>query len=175
MKLIYRDDYRCIECHRKKNEVGTPFAKRMCKVCYEKIGRHKDPEKMAAHRMKSVRFRKAHGEAFRKYHRQAMWNSRRTKTGYLRHKYLQMQARIKGRLDRPVNSWKGKDICSRADFLRWSLRNRSFHSVFNSWLKCQDDAKKFPSIDRLDNTLGYTIGNMRWCTHSENSSGSRVQ
>lgn len=146
-------------------------SRQLCKVHYELWLRHSNPEWAEKHREKSRKYRMMNGDKWRKAHSLGMKKYRRTKIGYMRHKYLQMKTRIRGRPDRKNDSWRGKSICTREEFLRWSMQNPSFHRLFRQWLHNQNNPKLWPSIDRIKNTEGYIIGNMRWVTHSENSSG----
>ena len=64
----------------------------------------------------------------------------------------------------------GKEILSRDEFIEWCFGNiESFNSIYNEWKKSGFKRKLSPSIDRIDNSKGYSIGNMRWITQQENS------
>lgn len=44
-----------------------------------------------------------------------------------------------------------------------------FHELFLSWEQSNYSRKLTPSVDRIDSSKGYYLGNMEWVTHSENS------
>jgi len=64
--------------------------------------------------------------------------------------------------------YKGLDILSKEDFINWSLET-NFKDLLLGYEESGYDRKLAPSVDRIDSILGYTIGNIRWITHSENS------
>lgn len=94
----------------------------------------------------------------------------KTKTGYLVRTYRNMLSRVSGVLKKKAHLYKGKEILSKQDFYDWSLQNKSFHLLFENYLCNNYNMKLSPSIDRIDSSKGYIIDNMRWITHSENSS-----
>ena len=49
-------------------------------------------------------------------------------------------------------------------------KEESFDKLYDDWVSSGFDKKLSPSIDRVDTSKGYTLDNMRWLTHSENSS-----
>lgn len=142
----------------------------LCKVHYELWSRHTNPKRREKHNEKSRRYRRNNLKKCRKYNAAKMRESRRTKIGYLRCKYQMMRHRVLKKR-RANDSWFGKPLCKKEDFLEWSLSDTSFDAVFKRWLKNQKNPKLWPSIDRINNDRGYVIGNMRWVTHSKNSQG----
>ncbi len=71
-----------------------------------------------------------------------------------------MKARIKG-----VGVWKrygGLEICSKKDFLEWTLGRSTYRTLFRAWMKSCKEPRLTPSIDRIDTKLGYTLDNMQW-------------
>jgi hypothetical protein len=120
-------------------------------------------------------WRQAHPERSREIGAANMRKSRLTKRGYLKAKHGQMRARTYGQNGRLNSTWMNKPVCSFEEFLEWSLKDPAFHRLFEQWQNNRLNAKLWPSIDRLDNSLGYTLGNMRWVTHSENSTFKRVK
>lgn len=94
----------------------------------------------------------------------------RTKKGKLMRTYRNMQSRVTGILKKKAHLYGGKDILSRSDFYDWSLSQDDFHRLYDNWVASGYKIALSPSIDRIDSSLGYVQGNMRWLTHSENSS-----
>ena len=65
----------------------------------------------------------------------------------------------------------GYQIVSRDEFLGWCEKNKEpFMKLYQYWVKSGYKNKMSPSIDRIDNTKGYIIGNMQWLTKSKNCS-----
>lgn len=93
----------------------------------------------------------------------------KTKKGFLMRLYRNMESRVTGVQKQKYHLYKGKELLSREDFYSWALINKDFHSLFNAYeLSCYD-RKLCPSVDRIDSKIGYTISNMEFITHSENS------
>jgi len=93
----------------------------------------------------------------------------RTKKGKLMRNYRNMESRIKGIQWRKAHLYEGKELISRDQFYEWAMRQEEFHRLFDEWVKSGYDRKLSPSVDRVDSSKGYTIDNMEWVTHSENS------
>lgn len=93
----------------------------------------------------------------------------RTKKGKLMRTYRNMMNRTKGIIHKGVHLYKELDLLSREDFYNFSLNDNEFNRIYDEWVKSEYDRKLSPSIDRIDTTKGYVIGNIRWLTHSENS------
>lgn len=91
----------------------------------------------------------------------------KTKRGFVGGTYTNMDGRVKGR-NKPW-IYKGLDICSRAEFIEWSTKDRMFNMLFDEWERSGYEMKLTPSIDRINSNKGYTFDNMSWITHSENS------
>jgi len=93
----------------------------------------------------------------------------RAKKGKLMRTYRNMESRVKGIVQKSQHLYSDLQILPRQDFYDWSLSDEGFNSVYESWVASEYDRKMSPSIDRIDTGKGYTIGNIRWVTHSENS------
>lgn len=85
---------------------------------------------------------------------------------YANVRYDSIQNRVAG-YGKP--RYKGIDICSREDFVRWAIKNEDLKSLHNKWSSEGFKRGLTPSIDRIDSTKGYVKGNMRWLSQSENS------
>lgn len=50
----------------------------------------------------------------------------------------------------------------------WILSQNKFHQFYDEWVICEYDKMKTPSIDRLDDYKGYSLGNIRITIWEEN-------
>ena len=83
-------------------------------------------------------------------------------------KYSGMRRRING-LNKHSNLI-GKELISKKEFLVWCNNNlEKFNQLRKNWARSGYKRKLAPSIDRIDNSVGYIVGNMAWITQSENS------
>jgi len=93
----------------------------------------------------------------------------KTKKGKLMRTYRNMESRCKGIVKRKAHLYEDLEVLPREDFYSWSLSDSAFDKLYKDWVHSNYDMKLSPSIDRLDTEKGYTLGNIRWITHSENS------
>lgn len=93
----------------------------------------------------------------------------KTKKGFLMRTYRNMQSRITGIQYKKHHLYMGKSILTKEDFYNWALSNNQFKILFEIWEENNYQNRLTPSIDRLDEKLGYIIENIQWITHSENS------
>jgi hypothetical protein len=63
----------------------------------------------------------------------------------------------------------GLNFCSRIQFINKFLTNSIFLRLFKNWKDNNFDINFTPSIDRIDSKLGYTIDNIQFLTHFDNS------
>lgn len=93
----------------------------------------------------------------------------RTKNGKLMRIYRNMKSRIEGVQKTKAHLYSGKTLINKEDFYAWAQGCEYFDLLFNQWVDSGYDRKLAPSVDRIDSSKGYTIDNMEWVTHSENS------
>lgn len=106
--------------------------------------------------------RKADGNAAtRKYEK--------TVNGFLVRAYRNMKSRISGVQKVKHHLYDGKTLLSKEDFYTWAKASSEFQALFTAWEASDYDRKLTPSVDRIDSSQGYELGNMEWVTHSENS------
>lgn len=117
---------------------------------------------------KQREYRRATGNAAtRKYER--------TKEGKLMRTYRNMLSRVLGILKKKRHLYEGKDILPRAEFYAWAMASEEFHRLYEGWVASGYRCGASPSVDRVDPSLGYVMGNMEWVTHSENSRRSSIK
>lgn len=81
--------------------------------------------------------------------------------------YNNMSRRVKGYVK--PHLYNGLELCDRKEFYSWSSANESFISLYKDWVESSYSRTLSPSIDRIDSSIGYTLENIQWITHSENS------
>jgi hypothetical protein len=94
----------------------------------------------------------------------------KTKSGKIMRTYRNMKSRIGGILKKKAHLYQGLVIINKDEFYEWSLADEGFNTLYEVWVASGYNRKLSPSIDRENPLEGYVIGNMRWITHSENSS-----
>lgn len=98
----------------------------------------------------------------------------RTRKGKLVRTHRNMRSRVLGIQKKKAHLYEGLPILDRKEFYIWSLMNRDYNDIYDEWVASGFDRRLSPSIDRIDSDYGYELWNMRWVTHSENSSGGAV-
>jgi len=93
----------------------------------------------------------------------------KTKNGFLMRLYRNMESRISGVQWQKYHLYEGKELLTRSDFYDWAMVSVEFDRLFDLYEKSGYDRKLAPSVDRIDSSRGYSIDNMEWVTHSENS------
>jgi len=89
--------------------------------------------------------------------------------GFLMRMYRNMKSRITGIQSKKAHLYLGKDILSKEDFYNWALSNPTFMEMFGIYTASGYTQKLAPTVDRIESSRGYTVDNMQWLTHSENS------
>jgi hypothetical protein len=93
----------------------------------------------------------------------------KTINGFLMRLYRNMQSRVEGIQKQKYHLYKDKELIDRQSFYVWAKTNARFYYLFIIWEESGYNRKLAPSVDRIDSSKGYTIDNMEWVTHSENS------
>jgi hypothetical protein len=93
----------------------------------------------------------------------------RTKKGKIMRIYRNMLSRVTGVQAAKYHLYKGKSLVGKDFFYKWTMGCQEFHALFDCWVNSGFDRKLAPSVDRVDSSQGYSVGNMEWVTHSENS------
>jgi hypothetical protein len=89
--------------------------------------------------------------------------------GFLMRLYRNMQSRVTGVQKQKFHLYQGKELLDRQDFYNWSIDNPIFLEMFEIYKSSEFNRKLAPTVDRIDSSKGYSLDNMRWLTHSENS------
>ena len=102
----------------------------------------------------------------------------RSLEGLPRRRYRDMKARIAGK-PQYGDRWKGLELLPLDDFVRWSLYavGSTYPDLWKIWFDSGYNTLLAPSIDRIDSSKGYIIGNMQWLTrsdHMKRSSAARI-
>ena len=93
----------------------------------------------------------------------------KTKNGFLMRLYRNMQSRCKGIQKEKYHLYQGVELWDKDTFYKWAKESNQFHKLFKEWELSDYDRKLTPSVDRIDSSKGYSIENVEWVTHSENS------
>lgn len=67
----------------------------------------------------------------------------------------------------------GKKFLSKEEWIAWCYDNKNYKKFLKlreEWVKSNFDHKLAPSIDRINNKIGYVKNNLQWLTKSQNSS-----
>jgi hypothetical protein len=97
---------------------------------------------------------------------------RRTLKGFLESKYTAMQKRVNGQDRNCLKTVAGLPIIPRNQFYIWARQQTSLYTLFWTYECSGWQFKLCPTIDRIDPTKRYIIGNMRFITQSENAKGA---
>jgi hypothetical protein len=86
--------------------------------------------------------------------------------GYI---YTQMNKRVRGTsgTKRP-DLYLGLPILPRDVFITWSKNHPDFLSMYKRWFSSGFDRKLTPSVNRMNSSKGYILGNIEWMTNSQN-------
>jgi hypothetical protein len=88
--------------------------------------------------------------------------------GLVYRRYRDMKSRIKG-APQYEDLWKGLELISKEEFVKWSLNDPDYQKLHFNWVNSQWNRKLSPSIHRIDSSIGYVIGNMRWITNQQHT------
>ena len=87
--------------------------------------------------------------------------SRRTKTGLIRRIYSSQKQSSRRRIH-PLPTYSIDEL------IDWSLNNEKFNKIYNEWVNSGYKKELLPSIDRLDDYIGYSFDNIQVITWKEN-------
>lgn len=93
----------------------------------------------------------------------------KTHKGFLMRTYRNMKSRICGIQKLKAHLYAGKELLNKDEFYSWSMADHKFHELFNIWQESNYNRRLTPSIDRIDTSKGYLLGNIQWIEHWINS------
>lgn len=93
----------------------------------------------------------------------------KTFNGYLMRTYRNMTSRVKGILKNKAHLYEGLEILDKESFYEWAKSDPEYRRLHEEWVASGYEYRLAPSIDRINSSLGYTVGNIRWLPHWLNS------
>lgn len=87
------------------------------------------------------------------------------------HRYAGIKTRCKG-IGRTYTV-TGMKYLSKSEWKSWCYEPdnmKKFMNYYNKWMEAGFSNKTAPSIDRIDSSKGYIVGNLQWLSQSENCS-----
>lgn len=91
---------------------------------------------------------------------------------FFSHKYNLIKSRC-SKYRQTTSRYFGKDFLTKSDWNEWCYEDRNYKAfikLYNKWVENGFERKSTPSIDRIDNKLGYMRNNLQWLSLSDNSS-----
>lgn len=107
-------------------------------------------------------YRKKTGNAYtRKYEK--------SPRGFLMRAYRNMLSRVSGVQTKKMHLYFGLPLMPKEQFYEWASRDAQFWVLYKQWVAQGYPRKLTPSVNRIDSSKGYELGNVEWITHSLNS------
>lgn len=92
----------------------------------------------------------------------------KTKKGFIQRLYTKMKSRVTGSHQSHIQYYEGLDILPKEQFYEWMNNHKNFDELFSNWESAGYDKYLAPSVDRIDSTKGYTLGNIRLVSFIDN-------
>jgi hypothetical protein len=80
-----------------------------------------------------------------------------------------MKSRTEGKNTKSPHLYKGLPILPKDVFISWAKNHPDFLKLYKRWKTCDFDLKLTPTVNRMNSSKGYTLDNIEWMTHSQNS------
>lgn len=93
----------------------------------------------------------------------------KTERGFIMRMYRNMKSRITGIQKAKYHLYANKYLLPKHEFYGFVDRSPQFKRLFKHWVTSHYDRKLTPSVNRIDPSIGYEVGNIEFITHSENS------
>ena len=81
-----------------------------------------------------------------------------------------IKGRCEGRVKTNRHIYEGLPYLDKAEFIEWALADPEYHRVFDEWERAGYPHRLTPSVNRIDSSDGYLIGNIEWVPFHENVS-----
>jgi hypothetical protein len=91
-----------------------------------------------------------------------------TINGFLVRLYTNMQQRVTGKKTKRPDLYLGLPILPRDVFYTWAKNHPDFLALYKRWFSNNFDRKLTPTINRMNSSKGYILGNIEWITNSQN-------
>lgn len=85
-----------------------------------------------------------------------------TKRGYLVLKYAGIVDRCTNPRCRNAHIYYGLTYPKKEVFYEWAMASKEFHSLFRKYARSGYQRRLSPSVDRIDDSLGYDLTNIQW-------------
>lgn len=79
-----------------------------------------------------------------------------------------MNQRVRGTSTKRPDLYLGLPILPRDVFVNWAKNHPDFLKLYKRWLTNDFDRKLTPSVNRMNSSRGYVLGNIEWMTNSQN-------
>lgn len=103
------------------------------------------------------------------------WKTKKLNPMYmLNARYRLMKSRVTGSSTHKSSAF-GKELCSKQEYLEWANNTqKQFLELHKNWVESGCKLKYTPTIDRINNNIGYIPSNMQWLTQSDNRKKENV-
>ena len=100
-----------------------------------------------------------------------------TRQDYMRNYMYTYLGTSTGFLKKQYNRFKQRKMCevSQDEFIAWSLSDKNFVALFETWKTSGRQTPLRPSVDRIDEYKGYSLSNMQWVTWEQNHIKMRTE
>lgn len=88
---------------------------------------------------------------------------------YLRTRFAEVRQRCVNKNKANNKGYLGREYCTLTEFLNKFISDPTFLKLFKEWKESGYEYKLNPSVNRIDTNKGYTLDNIEFMTHSQNS------
>jgi hypothetical protein len=80
-----------------------------------------------------------------------------------------MKRRITNPKSRDAKRYYGMELCDRDTFIYYFLTDENFIRIYSAWPDTGYAFGDAPTVDRIDNERGYSMDNIQFLTHRDNT------